>query len=230
MKNIYFVLILAVNFSFAQDIRLFENYWYLRKVTIDAVEHLPPTTMGLEFQDGSMIITGCLPMSALPTFENNTTNFSASNFVNCLCWCTDPVAQSYENLYFSVFTDQVDSSATAYFTYSISEVGAERTLIINGPDNRQATYSNIMLSARDFDQANYSVFPNPSADYIVFKSVRQITGCTTVDFYNELGKNCKSVEFSAVEATIDIGDLPAGIYFLTIKSDAGTAIKKLVKI
>ncbi len=75
--------------------------------------------------------------------------------------------------------------------------------------------------------SNLSVFPNPSKD-VVNVTVDALVNAITVTDLN--GRTVKTAKFDGVsEAQVNVSDLSAGIYMMTIASDKGTTTKKIVK-
>jgi hypothetical protein len=230
MKHLYLSLaLLLCQLSFAQDSRLFDNPWFLTNVIKNGTDHVPPRgNMGVTFDSPmSMIVQGCLPMMANVTFENNSTNFSATNFQLCLCFCTDSEAEAYEGVYFPFFTPNFELESVQEFTYTISVQGEVKSLIINSMFNEQAIYSSIPLSNESFEKAEFSLSPNPANDFITITYNSQPNPNQKVQIYNTLGKLCKTGHLTSVQTKIETSDLSSGIYFLKID---GREIKKFVKL
>ncbi len=80
--------------------------------------------------------------------------------------------------------------------------------------------------AEDYINTNFSLYPNPAANYINLKST--IDGNVELKIYNETGAEIKSwrqdLETSA-ENKIDISGLHAGLYWLEIGGDHLTRLK-----
>lgn len=232
MKKIYILVLLAsMNISFSQDARLFDNYWYLTNIIENGESYIPPTAnMGISFDSQMFNAHACLDMSATVTFENNTTNFSATNFQYCLCMCFNPLADAYEtNKYFPLLNNEGNPLTINYFTYSISELLGVKTLVINSAFNKQAIYSNVMLSNKRFEKLDFSFYPNPSSEFIEIKLNKELTNTATVAFFNEIGLICKTEKLIANTTRIETKDLSKGIYFVKIKTGNETITKKLIK-
>jgi hypothetical protein len=232
MKKHYIFLILMIcSGSFAQDSRIFGNYWHLRNVIRDGADHFPPRPMGLEFySETDMVVHGCLPMIGTVNFENNQSNFTGTNFQLCLCWCNDFVAEAYENIYFPFFIQgNFDPESVKSFTYSIVESDDEKMLTISS-NNEQAIYSNIQLANPGFEKLNFSISPNPAADFIVIKSDHSHSGTTSVEFYDALGKICRSEQFTDGDMKIETRNLSRGLYIVKIKNGNETTTKKFMKL
>lgn len=100
-------------------------------------------------------------------------------------------------------------------------------------DNLMARASAVenLLGTSDFNsvQANFSnVYPNPVVDYASISLVdAQINAITVMDINGRVVKTGNSNEL--LNAKIDLSDLTAGIYLMTINTDKGVSTEKIVK-
>ncbi len=234
MKKVYIIILISLaNFSYSQDSRLFDNYWYLTNFIENGVTNIPPTsTMGISFNSQMLNAHACLDLAANVTFENNSTNFSATNFSYCLCICTNPAAEAYENNKYFPFLNHLNGnpSTTSNFTYTITELqGGAKSLIINSEYNSQAIYSSVPLSNANFEKFDFSFYPNPTEDYLTIKLINEYSTDALVEFYNEVGIICKSDKITSSDTKIETKDLASGVYFVKIITDNETLVKKLIK-
>lgn len=111
-----------------------------------------------------------------------------------------------------------------YFVTSAGPSGANSDLI--GID----TFSvNRNLSTSDFFAKNFSVFPNPSTG-IVNISSKNNNAIDVVQVTDLNGRIVKTNNMNGVsDAQINISDLTSGVYFVNIKTDAGSGTTKIVK-
>lgn len=80
-----------------------------------------------------------------------------------------------------------------------------------------------------FSSSALSVFPNPTNGVVTIANSDNIlvNGVTVADLN---GRTVKTASFAGVtEAQVNISDLSAGVYMMTISSDKGTTTKKIVK-
>lgn len=75
------------------------------------------------------------------------------------------------------------------------------------------------------DVIDLKLFPNPASQQITIESESQIE---SILFYDLMGKQVLTIA-SLRGNTIDISELPKGIYFLEVYSSEGKAVKKVVK-
>lgn len=226
-------MLATLNFSFAQDPLLFGTPWYLHNVIVNGVDNIPPTSnMSLHFQTPTDLTTnGCNNLFGSVAFESSTNQFSFSNYGITLNICENSDVAIYQEIYFPVFTDGVNSGPpwASYLTYSISEFEGVKTLIINSAYNKQAIYKNVMLSKEHFKSIDFSFYPNPFEDSIEINIHDAFSKNTVLEIYNELGMLCKTENLISDKTRIEMRDFGSGIYFLKIKTNEGTTVKKLIK-
>lgn len=90
----------------------------------------------------------------------------------------------------------------------------------------QAQFRDTQLQSPGFDVAQVSIYPNPAHSTISLNSGNAVL--TKIEFINSLGQSTKTINTNF--ETIDIADLPTGIYIMKISSDTGSANKKIIKI
>ena len=76
---------------------------------------------------------------------------------------------------------------------------------------------------------NFQLFPNPTADIV---TVQLYSPCSTcfIEISNTLGEVVQSAEFKVQPvATLNLQSLPSGIYFIKVKSDKWSEVKRVVK-
>ncbi|MCF6132532.1 T9SS type A sorting domain-containing protein [Flavobacterium wongokense] len=232
MNKLYISLLLLISYcSFAQDSRIFGQDWYLTDLNYDGTHYPPPRgNLGVRFESGTQEMTAwaCYSMYGQITFANNETEFSGTNFSPCLCWCTDSVLQAYEDIYFYLF---MEGDGTNDFTYVITELGDnQKSLVINSAYNKQAIYSTVHMATADFNKPDFSIAPNPAADWIEITLENQTEGTSRIEFYDSLGKICKAEQSNSFQFKMDTRDLSQGLYFVKINNGNSTVTKKFVKL
>lgn len=80
-----------------------------------------------------------------------------------------------------------------------------------------------------------SIFPNPVNEYVKLSGVFASRGALNICFYNPAGFCLKSWEFinhqtGQHEFTLDLSNIPPGIYFLSLRAGNETVTKKVVKL
>lgn len=130
--------------------------------------------------------------------------------------------------------DVVGSINSAYGTYD------KNNNIINDPWPTPFPSSGFDLDAvgvinqaavgiKEFEQnTSFKVYPNPfNSKFRIQNS--ELDGLTIAKVLNILGNELFSFELQSENTEIDLSRLNSGIYFLTIESEKGTSIAKLVK-
>mgnify|MGYP003339706370 CR=1 FL=1 len=76
--------------------------------------------------------------------------------------------------------------------------------------------------------ASLHVFPNPVKDELV---VRMEQGAfTSFTITNAIGTELMQQEVTAADTKVDVKELPAGVYYITLKSENGDVVRKFVKM
>ena len=85
------------------------------------------------------------------------------------------------------------------------------------------------LGINDALASSFKTFPNPVNDIITISNTTNIL-LSDVRVTDINGRTVKTINANNVsEIQINVTDLSAGVYFLNINSDAGTAVKRIVK-
>jgi len=74
---------------------------------------------------------------------------------------------------------------------------------------------------------HFDLFPNPALSQLTLYS--NFNGAKSLIIQNIFGQIVFSKKFSLTEAVIDVSELPAGVYLVTVKSSEGVFSKKVVK-
>jgi len=85
------------------------------------------------------------------------------------------------------------------------------------------------LSVNDFVSSKFTIFPNPVTDIVTITNNENI-GVEQIKVFDISGKTVKSLRFNNEnEVQLNLGDFASGMYLLHIKTNEGTAVKKVVK-
>lgn len=101
--------------------------------------------------------------------------------------------------------------------------------LINSANQAQAAYNGVPTGiSAAYNDADLSIYPNPAQDMIYLH-----TG-STERFELKLmaldGKLLKAVWLNGPQASLDLSDLPEGLYIVKLQSDLRTATRKIVKL
>jgi hypothetical protein len=109
------------------------------------------------------------------------------------------------------------------------------TVGFSGGFNENATskgifkYTGTVLALPTTEKAVFSVYPNPATDFITVKgaSAASIKAIQVVDIN---GRTVKSLKFDGItETQVNISDLNAGVYVVTVSSEQGVSSTKIIK-
>ncbi|MEQ8909142.1 MAG: choice-of-anchor J domain-containing protein [Vicingaceae bacterium] len=78
----------------------------------------------------------------------------------------------------------------------------------------------------------FSIYPNPTNDdlYIDYQSLTNLEGrVSLISMQGKLIEERLNVDFRRGRTKFNLGDLPKGIYFIRIKTDQGTIVRKVVR-
>jgi hypothetical protein len=70
-----------------------------------------------------------------------------------------------------------------------------------------------------------SVFPNPADDHITIRT----PGKSTVEILNINGQLLQTIPDAGTEITLDVSDLPGGVYLIRVSTTSGTTVRKLIR-
>ena len=216
----------------AQDLRLFENTWYLTKIVSNRIDYLPPTSaevslINLNFnqQENTFNSNYCNSIFGGVIFGNNLTDFSLNGYAVTLRLCNSQSVNSYENFYINFF---IGNSPNNNFSYTIQENGTEKILTINSVSNVKALYSSKNLSTIDFKELDFKAYYELSAASLVLELDNQNAKSAMIEVFDTLGKKLLSKSFYTSQTKITTENLPSGIYYIKIETDNQFGVKKVV--
>ncbi|NVN96042.1 MAG: T9SS type A sorting domain-containing protein [Bacteroidetes bacterium] len=77
------------------------------------------------------------------------------------------------------------------------------------------------------NEANFDLFPNPSSGIFTITSGNNIE---TIEVYSLCGNIISKQTFSGIQSTIDLSDLPKGIYFVRVKNALKAVATKIITL
>src|SRR5690606_15980155 len=94
---------------------------------------------------------------------------------------------------------------------------------------KMSAVNTLPLSLKKLAAATLTIFPNPVTDVVTITN-RDNISVEQVEVFDINGKKVKSQDFNKEnEVQLNIGDCAAGTYLLHIKTNAGTAVEKVIK-
>lgn len=233
MKTIIqlFICLLSLN-SFAQIAPL-ENYtWYLEKLVIYGSDVLPPQGINPynDFKDSDMpnafAFESCWVMYGGMTYNDSDNQFSIITSAIIPNECPSiPNADMFDTTYFSEFYD-FDNTHPNPFSYAFTTQPNYIVLTITNDNGDQAIYRNEQLAVANKEKVAVNLYPNPVTNHFQLE-VESGKKIKSIRIFSVNGK--KVLHFKEAQSTYDVSYLPAGIYFVKIKSEAGESVKKMLK-
>lgn len=93
--------------------------------------------------------------------------------------------------------------------------------------NYDECYVNIVLGLQSNQQNDFRVYPNPFEFEIYIQSENNMIQEITIT--NHLGQEIRKIKDYSANESIDLRSLDSGVYFLRIKGDRGSTIKRIIK-
>ena len=115
----------------------------------------------------------------------------------------------------------LQDGATYYASQSISDCESR-----NVNSNRLAVTANLVLSAADFSDSSFQVYPNPANESITISCQNMIQ---SIQISNALGQEIFAFNPNEKETKLTISQLPNGLYFLRLNAANGIKTIKIVK-
>ncbi len=89
---------------------------------------------------------------------------------------------------------------------------------------KEITYT---VNINEINAIEVSVYPNPADDFVKLSAVS--APLSAVRVYNYLGFLIEEIELNSNEVEINTSDYNPGIYFISVESEKGNVVKKIVK-
>ena len=233
MKRTTLLLIILMNLTcLSQDSRLFEQTWILHDLILDGQSNVPPINseqnfIPAEFIEPNEFYTGvCDGTGGYGEIEyNGSVEFYFPFGIGWLAGGCDLNENSaYDYLYADEFWNQ---SILDPFQYEIIDIGQDRSLIVTASNGNQAIYSNSLLSAAKFKNANLVIYPIPVNDVINLKYTEDIS-INRIRIYDLNGKQVSLIIKNLSQ--INVQNLKTGIYFISVENDENEILtKKFIK-
>ena len=102
------------------------------------------------------------------------------------------------------------------------------TAVFDGGESDPSNEVEIMLSTTSVDEINpasFTLYPNPARDHVFVKTPEAVR---RISIINSVGQVIKSMEAPAIHQRIDLNELDAGLYIISIETPQGIFSKKLL--
>jgi hypothetical protein len=126
---------------------------------------------------------------------------------------------------YTQFTATYTAPSTGIYYFGFNDISTAQAVATLRLDSINFTS---VLGTNDYLTSKFSVYPNPTNNEVNFSNdVNAVV--STVAMADLNGRVVKSATVNATEGNISISDLATGIYMMTITTDQGVAVKKIVK-
>jgi len=123
------------------------------------------------------------------------------------------------SLVWAFFVDNMPTSINSYYSYTFENVQCHHTFqVCYIPKVEESTVNQLV-----------QITPNPAQTVIHLKTDLTLLSDNQCELYNNLGIKVKDYILSDNESTIDLSDLPNGLYFVVLHSNEGTLTKRVIK-
>lgn len=94
------------------------------------------------------------------------------------------------------------------------------------PDLGGSEFTDATLAVQDVNKSKINYYPNPVVDQLQISNDKKISN---IEVYNASGSAVKNVSINAEKGSVDMRQLPAGVYILKINSDKQSETIKVIK-
>ncbi len=92
-----------------------------------------------------------------------------------------------------------------------------------------STHKAVGIPTYSIDAASISIYPNPAGNQLTIHTSFNAWQKATVSIMNVLGQEVTQSAITNPQSAINISSLPIGVYFLQLKWEGGSVMKKFVK-
>jgi hypothetical protein len=155
------------------------------------------------------------------TLKISTTTSAKSSFTTLLTVAHTPTTSIGS-------TSFTEVNLAAYAGQTIYLAWVEDTLGGNILNIDDINVSQTLLSTPNFESSYISVYPNPASNMVTVSNSAN-SMINSIEMTDMNGRVVKTQNINAVNGQVSISDLSTGIYMMKIKTDLGTAVKKVIK-
>ena len=220
---------------------LTQNEWYLYTLNINGEEIFPPVnsempSVVLNFDDNLIAIDfwtqACNTGIGAVAIDEENYSFSFLDGVMdiTLLLCELEENNIFDGKYFELFYANVESPFEIGIEYLDDPYATEEMIRLDviSTNGDSASYFNWILANDEFSISEYNLFPNPVSDRFYISS--SVNNKMSVMIYDVTGKEILSKNDLMPNESVNIEDLKAGVYFVSISDEQGNiSVERLIK-
>ena len=232
MKNLILLAWVFISTQvLAQDPQLFEDTWYLQKLTINDVEILPPNTNPnvtehIFNEAFSIFDTGYCDFLGCNLIYNDLNNsFDIDSILELGLGCMNQTDNVFNGIYYNYLEEHLDGANP--YSYEITTNNGIRFLELTNANGNKALYANQLLNTNEQQLENVALYPNHVKNELYLKTVAVID---QLKIYSITGQLVKQQTSFTDKVSINTEDLIAGVYFVKVTTNEGlVSTRKIVK-
>lgn len=129
------------------------------------------------------------------------------------------------NLTYAQYTATYTAPSTGIYYFGFNDISTAQTVATMRLDSINFTS---VLGVNDYLASKFSVYPNPTNNVVNFSNEANAV-VSSIEMADLNGRVVKTATFNATEGEVSVSDLATGVYMMTITTDQGVAVKKIVK-
>jgi len=122
-------------------------------------------------------------------------------------------------------------------TFTDSNIGmpdadGDITVTVRDENGCVFQFFHTFVDIQDIDDLGFEIYPNPMSDVMIIERKNgDFDQATTLDIVNNLGQLLISIDLKNVQSqSVNVADLPSGLYHIIISEGDAKAIEKLIKL
>ncbi|WP_271855350.1 T9SS type A sorting domain-containing protein [Patiriisocius marinus] len=232
MKNLILLAWVFISTQvLAQDPQLFEDTWYIQKLTISDMSYFPPnisnpvTEHVFNKADLTFATGYCDPLGCELTYDDTNSSFNIDSVVELGLGCINQEDYDFHDIYFDYLEEHLDGANP--YSYEITTNNGIRFLELTNANGNKALYANQLLNTNEQQLENVALYPNPVKNELSIKTVAVIE---RLEIYSITGQLVKQQTLFTDKVSFNTEDLIVGVYFVKITTNEGlVSTHKIIK-
>ena len=234
-KNLYSFFFLFSIIGFSQSENLIDITWVCTSIIIDGNTIQAPSNDEVTYVVLEMINDGnpstddfhtnvCNTLSSSDfdvIYNDPEPSFTNSGLGQTLIICDTTENGIFENNYFGFYYSNVNIP----LSYTISNIGDVNSLTITAQNGDVANYEEFILNVAENKLEKLNIYPNPATETVYTNN--NVNSVEKVEIISMTGKIITSINNPT--STIDIAEIPKGIYFLRFYGTESYTTKRFIK-